>query len=204
MVDNKTVVLWDFDGVIMNSMHIRDLGFVKVLAEFPQPQVDQLMRYHGNNGGLSRFNKFRYFFETVRGEEVSNETIDVYAAKFSEIMLELLIDKKLLINETNLFIKNEYQNFKMHIVSGSAEVELKLICDKLNLTRYFKSIHGSPTHKNELVKQVIRENEYEKESCVLIGDSINDYNAAVINDIDFMGYGEDMGLMNKTTYKLFD
>ncbi len=56
---------------------------------------------------------------------------------------------------------------------------------------YFKIIHGSPTPKNELVKQIIEENNYNKEECVLIGDSINEYDAAKENNIDFYGYNNE-------------
>lgn len=199
MERSKRVILWDFDGVIMNSNHIRDLGFERVLEEFPQDQVDKLMDYHRENGGLSRFNKFRYFFEEIRGEEVSESAIELYAEKFSKIMLSLLIDESLLINETVQFIKKEYSNYAMHIVSGSAQVELRYICNELNLSKYFVSIHGSPTPKNDLVSQVIENNTYSIEDCVLIGDSINDYIAAEVNNIDFIGYGDNDQIINKST-----
>lgn len=199
MKKNKTTILWDFDGVIMNSNHIRDLGFERVLEEFPKKQVDELMNYHRKNGGLSRYNKFRYFFEKIRKEEVTEEIVYAYADKFSKIMLSLLIDESLLINETLEFIKKEYINYTMHIVSGSAQIELRHICNELNISKYFVSIHGSPTPKNDLVNQVLENYSYKPERCLLIGDSINDYIAAEINKIDFIGYGDDNHIINKST-----
>lgn len=65
-------IIWDFDGVIVESNHIREKGFRKVLESFPENQVEELLVFHNNNGGLSRYVKFRYFFENIRKEEISS------------------------------------------------------------------------------------------------------------------------------------
>jgi phosphoglycolate phosphatase-like HAD superfamily hydrolase len=182
------VILWDFDGVIMDSMPIRGRGFEEVLKEYPQDQVAELMAFHEYNGGLSRYVKFRYFFEKIRGEQITEEQVLALADKFSEIMLSLLLDEKLLIMDSVNFIKQNADNYEMHIVSGSDGNELCQICEGLQLAQYFKSINGSPTPKNELVRQVIANNHYEKHEVTLIGDSVNDQEAAQHNDIALFGY----------------
>ena len=122
------VIFWDFDGVILNSNEVRDSGFEIVLKDFPKNQVELLLNYHRQNGGLSRYVKFRYFFEVIRGEKVSNKQIQDYASKFSEIMLNILTNKDLLINDSLSFIKKNKEKYRMHIVSGSDGKELKLLC----------------------------------------------------------------------------
>src|SRR2546428_5884187 len=139
------VILWDFDGVIMDSMPIRDKGFEEVLKEYPMEQVKALMLFHQQNGGLSRYVKFRYFFEEIRKESITEDRINELASSFSKIMLSLLIDEKLLIEDSVSFIRNNLKNFEMHIVSGSDGIELRQICEALHLTQYFRSINGSPT-----------------------------------------------------------
>lgn len=181
-------IFWDFDGVLMNSNKIRDRGFLEVLKNYPEGEVNQLMRYHQKNGGLSRYVKFRYFFEEIRGEKVTEIEIQEWANKFSEIMLSLLINKDLLIQETNQFVESNYQNYNMHIVSGSDGKELNEICKGVGISKYFKTIKGSPTPKNVLVREIIEKEVYNKDECVLIGDSINDLEAANINGISFLGY----------------
>lgn len=182
------VIFWDFDGVIMDSMSVRDHGFEKTLENYPKEEVEQLLEFHNLNGGLSRYVKFRYFFEKIRNEEVTEDQIQELASKFSSIMLDLLIDEKLLIIETIEFIKNNYQNYKFHIVSGSDGVELNKICKGLEIDKYFLSIHGSPTPKSKLVADLLEEHKYNNENCTLIGDSINDAEAAFDNQIEFYGF----------------
>jgi len=182
------VILWDFDGVLMDSNSTRDLGFKEVLKEYPKEQIAALMDYHQRNGGLSRYVKFRYFFETIRGEEIDDKNVQLWADKFSTIMKEILVNPALLIQDSMDFVTKHYQHVAMHIVSGSDQSELRHICKACNISQYFKSIHGSPTPKIELVKQVLQDNAYQKDDCLLIGDSINDKEAAEINGIDFRGY----------------
>jgi phosphoglycolate phosphatase-like HAD superfamily hydrolase len=188
MLGNYKVLLWDFDGVIMDSMPIRTMGFEKVLKGYPQTQIDQLLAFHKANGGLSRYVKFKYFFENIRKEKVSNTYIAELANQFSEIMLSLLINKELLINDSVSFIRENYHKYDMHIVSGSDGNELRRICNELELSRYFKTINGSPVPKSQLVKINIETYNYNKNEIVLIGDSKNDYDASHENDISFLGY----------------
>lgn len=185
---NFKTILWDFDGVIMDSMPVRDKGFEIVLGKYPQEQVSLLMEYHRNNGGLSRYKKFRYFFEEIRKESITDSEIEVLAQEFSVVMLQNLLDSKLLIIDSLNFIKENYMKYNMHIVSGSDGNELRYICETLGLSKYFFSIHGSPTPKNELVKNVLFESNYKSEETCLIGDSFNDLEAADVNKIVFIGY----------------
>ncbi|MET3127329.1 phosphoglycolate phosphatase-like HAD superfamily hydrolase [Arcicella rosea] len=187
-ITDYKIILWDFDGVIMDSMPIRGKGFEEVLKEFPREQVEELLAFHEHNGGLSRYVKFKYFFEKIRGEVITDSQILEMAENFSKIMLDLLIDEKLLIQDSVNFIQKNVKNYEMHIVSGSDGKELNLICQSLDLARYFKTINGSPSPKNELVRRIIQENIYDLEDYVLIGDSINDVEAAEVNRISFIGY----------------
>lgn len=188
MLKNYKVILWDFDGVIMDSNAVRDIGFEKVLANYPKESIEELMKFHHQNGGLSRYVKFRYFFEEILKQEITEEKIQELASSFSVIMKSLLVNPQLLIEDSLNFIKSNYQNYNMHIVSGSDQNELRFLCSEMKLSQYFKSIHGSPTAKKDLVKQVLEINNYKKDNSILIGDSINDYEAAINNGIDFMGY----------------
>ena len=200
---NKIQTLfWDFDGVIMNSNAVRDRGFEEVLKEYPQLEVDALMDFHRRNGGLSRYVKFRHFFEDIRGERITEAEIKIWASRFSEIMMQTLIKPDLLIEETVDFIKANAQKYTMHIVSGSDQTELRHICKSLDIAQYFLSIHGSPTPKNNLVADLLEEKSYNKSTCLLIGDSRNDFEAAQVNAILFMGYGNE-NIKTKTNYKLF-
>ena len=200
LLKEKRNIFWDFDGVIMDSMPIRNRGFELALKEFPEKQVNLLMEFHLKNGGLSRYVKFRYFFEEIRGENITEEVIKQWAQKFSKIMRKELVQPVLLIEDSLDFIKENCKKFNMHIVSGSDGEELRYLCEKLEISQYFISIDGSPVPKKELVQRLLINHKYAREETILIGDSINDYDAAEVNDIDFCGYNNEQLKKLKTFY----
>lgn len=181
-------IIFDFDGVILDSMPTRDYGFREIFKEFDSKLVEKLIKYHNKNGGLSRFVKIRYFYEELLKKEISEEEVDFLANKFSSIMKVELIKKKYLIEETVEFIKDNYSRYNLHIASGSEHKELSYLCSELELEHFFMTINGSPTKKNIIVEKVININNYIRTETILIGDSINDYEAAKINEISFYGF----------------
>lgn len=188
MITNKQTILWDFDGVILDSMAVRDWGFEEIFKDFEAKQVAELLKYHRTNGGLSRYVKIRYFYEHILGKSITDEQIMSYAEKFSVLMKKELTNPKNLISDSVAFIKANFQKYHFHIVSGSDGEELRFLCKELGLSSYFISIHGSPTPKKQLVETLLEKHNYNKASTCLIGDSMNDYEAAEFNKIEFYGY----------------
>jgi HAD superfamily hydrolase (TIGR01549 family) len=176
-------ILWDFDGVILDSMKVRDWGFREIFKSFDNDKVEALLKYHTLNGGLSRYVKIRYFYKEITEKEVLE-----YANAFSVLMKKELINPSNLILESVQFIKDNYKKYHFHIVSGSDQEELRYLCKELDIYQYFLSIHGSPTPKKQLVKNVLETNQYLVSETCLIGDSINDYEAAKDNQIYFLAY----------------
>lgn len=183
----KTII-WDFDGVILDSMCVRDWGFEEIFKGYQDKDLEELMEFHSRNGGLSRYVKIRYFFEEILSIKVTDEKVLELANKFSLLMKKELINKKYLILESLNFIEENYNAFNFHIASGSDQKELRFLCEKLNISKYFESIHGSPEAKNDLVRTILETNNLDKATTCLIGDSVNDYQAAKINNILFLAY----------------
>lgn len=183
------VILWDFDGVIIDSNSVREFGFREVLKEFDSEQVEQLIDFHNANGGWSRYVKFRYFYEEILKRPISESQVQELANRFSSIMVESLPNPELLIEETVCFIQKMHSKRKqMHIVSGSDGSELRTLCEQLELSKYFLSINGSPTPKTALVKAIIDNGNTSTSQYCLVGDAVNDYAAANQNEIQFFGY----------------
>lgn len=184
----KKNILWDFDGVLINSQSVREEGFIRVLSDYPEKEIRQLLEYHRENGGLSRYVKFRYFFENIRQEAISEKKVLEMASQFSEIMRKKLVDQEVIIEDSHRFVRENYRSYVMHIISGSDQEELRFLCAKLELTKYFRTIEGSPTPKIQLVANLMNNFNHRPSETVLIGDSINDYEAAAKNDVEFYGY----------------
>ena len=203
-LNNFKHLFFDFDGVLFNSNKIRTEGFKIIFKKFPKPFIDKLVDYHDMNGGLSRYHKIKYFFENILKEEITDEKLQNYANEYGKFMSKKLFDQRLKISDSINFLKNNRAKFiQIFIVSGSDQNELRSLCEFLEIKNLFNGIYGSPTIKNELVKNVLKKNSLKLKDCCLIGDSLNDKEAALINGITFFAYNNDK-LYKYDTIKTFD
>ena len=196
---NFNNILWDFDGVLLDSMRVRDWGFRKIFKPYSSKQIEELIEFHRLNGGKSRYVKIRHFYENILDKTISEDEINEYSAEFSELMKKKLTDKKNLIDNSVNFIEKNKSKYNFHIVSGSDQKELRYLCKKLNIYNYFISIYGSPTPKDVLIDKLIKKYDYDIHETCLIGDSINDLEAAYVNKIKFFGYNNNL-LKGKCEY----
>ena len=194
-------IIFDFDGVILDSVPTKTEGFKKLFQNFSTDEVNKLVLYHELNGGKSRYVKIKYFFNELLHKDISEQEILEYANKYSEITKEELTNPKYIIEDTLNFIKTNHKKYEMHIASGADEEDLKYICEKLDLTKYFLSINGSPKIKSEIVKDILLDNRYDINETILIGDSVNDFDSAKDNGIDFFAYNNQK---LKNHYKYID
>lgn len=181
-------IIFDFDGVVVDSVSLKTEAYVKLFQQFSPEHVKTLIDYHIQNGGISRYVKIKYFFENILFESVSEDLIHDYAKRYSQLTITELLNDKYIIQEVVAFIRVCYRDCNLHIASGADETDLKLICDKFDLTQYFRSVQGSPRPKSLLVKEIIELNDYDRKNTIYIGDSLNDYEAAQDNGIEFCGY----------------
>ena len=181
-------IFWDFDGVIFDSMKIKSDGFMELFKEYDKLSLKRMEEYHYLHGGVSRFDKIRYFYNDILGKNINeNEILDL-ADKFATIIEKKLFNRDNLITDSINFIEKNYKKYKFHIVSGAEHNELNQICNSFDLSKYFISIDGSPTKKDILIKNILENYSYNREECILIGDAITDYNASLKNTIGFYGY----------------
>ncbi len=188
-LDQYEVLIWDFDGVILDSNDIRDQAFYYALKGFEVAKVDELLKYHRRNGGLSRYEKFDWFFSEF-SIQISEERRNIILKRFSDYCSSRIVDpillKKEVLNVLNYFYA---KNKIMYIASASSNDELNFAAKELKIACFFKSILGSPRNKIQSVKEIKNYNKkFSDADYIFIGDAINDLNAAKFNNIKFLGH----------------
>ena len=78
-------IIFDFDGVILNSVPVKTEAFRKLFEDFPKNKVEKLIEYHIQNGGKSRYIKIKYFFENILGQPIEENKINELAIKYSQL-----------------------------------------------------------------------------------------------------------------------
>ena len=179
-------IIFDFDGVIIDSDEIKEIAFRKSLNSFEKKYVDEFIEYHRNNLGIDRYTKFEYFSKNIlKSKEKFN--LNLVSNKFSKLVKEN-ISKKIIIKEVYNFIYEYNIKYNFFIISSADEIEIKWISKKLNINSYFDEILGSPEIKKNQIRNLILNNRLEKKSTIYIGDTYSDYVAAKSNKIKFYGY----------------
>lgn len=194
-------IIFDFDGVILDSVGVKTEAFRKLFEKFSPTSVEQLLDYHRQNGGISRYVKIRYFFEVILNQPISQEEMMEYASVYSRLTREELANPNYIIEDTLQFIKDHEGRYFLHIASGADEEDLRYICDQLGLSRYFKSIGGSPQTKEIIIENILKTYHYNRSETCMLGDSVNDFIAAEKNKIVFFGFNN-KDLQNMTNYLL--
>lgn len=179
-------ILFDFDGVLVDSNSIRHKGFATLFRLFPEKEVEELFHFSQKNGGMSRFEKIRYFFTQIRNENITEEKIFEYAKQYSVIVKEQVILSNAIPGSVD-FLESFKDSYTFALISASDQEELRDICHVRNIDSYFEEILGSPTLKAENISMLFAKKGWKKEESVYIGDSPNDLKAAMANNLDFIG-----------------
>lgn len=178
-------ILFDFDGVILESNHVKVDGFYRLFQEFGESKARLGANYFASNAGLSRYDVIAYFFLRILEKKLDDSTVMEYAKKYSDIVKDEVVKTKFVDGCEEFLLQNT--RCDLFVVSSSDENDLKYICETLDISRYFKDILGSPTKKAVNIKEIIKKYNLCKNETIYVGDSLNDYYATLENDLYFVG-----------------
>lgn len=177
-------IVFDFDGVLVESLDVKTEAFRELLKDFPE-DIDAFIKYHVENGGVSRYEKIRFFFNQLRKEPISEKDILKWCERYGEFVFKKVIASKFVKGAEEL-LKSCYGRYEMFVVSGTPEKELKLIIRKRGLEHFFKGIFGSPARKTTIVQRILSEYKIDPKETVFIGDAKTDLEAAKEHHIAFI------------------
>lgn len=184
---NWQAVFFDFDGVILDSVDVKTRAFANMFQKYG-PEVEKaVVQYHLNNGGVSRFDKFRYYYETILQKKIDEKKIEMLSEQFSELVVEEVLASPFIPGAETCLADLKKQKISCYVVSGTPHEEINLIVEKKGLSEYFKEIHGSPRKKWEICRDIIQKENYDTRKCLFLGDAMSDYEAAKKTGMNFLG-----------------
>lgn len=181
-------LIFDFDGVIAESVDVKTEAFGELFKDYPQ-HLKNITDYHLANGGMSRFDKFRHIYKNILKEQLSDDKFSELCRRFKELVAEKVVNSPYVKGAREL-LDSCLGRYVMFVVSGTPEDEIKMIVHRRGLEKYFSDVYGSPETKTELIKKIIR-NGFAPREAVFVGDSINDYSAAIETGIYFIARSAD-------------
>ena len=169
-------IIFDFDGVILESADIKTKAFKELFSGYPQ-KIGEIVRYHLLNAGISRYIKFQYIYDQILRQKLSKDTEIELEKRFSKIVLKKIL-RAPFVPGTAEFLNSHKNKYQFFIASGTPEEELLSIIFARGLHRDFKEIHGSPKKKTDIIIYIIDKYGFKNEEVVYIGDAQSDRIAA--------------------------
>lgn len=182
-------IIFDFDGVILESMDIKTNAFRELFKDFPE-HLDAILDYHLMHGGMSRYKKFKYIYKRILGKQLDDKKLEELGDKFSQLVVEKVMECPFIPGAID-FLEEHSKNLKLYVASGTPEEELRMIIKRRGLLKYFEGIYGTPKLKSEIIDKISSANGYRKNEVLFIGDSITDYEGAKKAGVPFIGFAGD-------------
>ena len=178
------IIIFDFDGVILESLDIKTKAFLKVYQDYPE-HAEEIAQYHLQNGGVSRYKKFVHINTNILGIPINDNKIEELAKIFSEAVVDEML-KCPFVNGALEFL-NKYSTLsRLYVASGTPQDELRFIVEKCKLAQYFDGVYGTPRTKAEIVKDILNKENINNNEAVFIGDAITDYEGAKEANVPFI------------------
>lgn len=186
-------LVFDFDGVILDSAIIKRQAFADLYADYPAHDYQAIVAYLSRRGGQPREVKFHHIEEHILGRSVNNQGIQTLCDRFKEN-----VEQKLMMAPTIPgaieFLRHWHMSRSLFLLSATPQYELDDIVQSRGLATYFKAVIGAPPDKSTGLRNLLARHHFDAQRAIMIGDSYNDYRAARSNGTLFIGVMADCNI----------
>ena len=186
------VVIFDFDGVVVESVNIKTEAFRELFQGYPD-HLKEILEYHLLHGGISRQEKIKYFYKNILKKSLTDEQLKDLSDQFSVLVKNKVIASQFVEGAEDLLEKCQVR-YDLFVVSGTPEEEVREIIKSRKLDQYFLDVYGAPRKKTELTSMILKNHNLKPPEVVFIGDSMNDLEAAKATGTYFIARSEDDNL----------
>lgn len=177
-------ILFDCDGVLLNSNRAKTEAFRIVATPFGDKAAEELVQFHVQNGGISRYQKFELLFRDILNEPVDKVIIQQLADEYGKVVYEQLLNCPVASGLTSM--RKATPQATWFIVSGGAESELRSVFKERGLAELFDGgIYGNPLSKDEILANLAA-SEAIRKPAIFLGDSRYDHQVASKAGFDFV------------------
>lgn len=177
-------ILFDFDGVLVNSLDIKTNAFYDMYLPYGEDVAEFVKEFHLQNGGVSRFEKFRLYHKKCLGIDIDDQTMNDLVADFSARVLEGVINCDE-VQGAEAFLKKYAQKLNCFIITGTPTTEIAKILKGRNWDSYFVAAMGSPEKKTHWVSELIAKDSVSSVDSIFVGDAMADFEASVHGQMPF-------------------
>lgn len=198
----KTIV-FDFDGVIINSNEIKEKAYFEVLPAHDHSLIKKII---GNQNVIqTRAAVFETFCvqKGFTGNDL-RRVIDIHCANYNAFVQNEI--EKLGVPETIIAALNTLsKNYNLYINSFTPQYSISETVERLKLGNFFKGVYGRisiESKKEEVLKQIMEKEKVIPAQVLFVGDAESDYKAAKNVECNFVGVSNDWNKWVKKEFVL--
>jgi phosphoglycolate phosphatase-like HAD superfamily hydrolase len=178
------VIFWDFDGVIKDSVAVKADGYERLFAPYGPTLALRVRQHHDAHGGMSRYDKIPTYLGWA-GEPATAAKVQDFCERFSTLVLQAVIDSAWVPGVLE-YLRMHYLRQHFVLVTATPQPEIQQILQALEISHYFREIHGAPKQKAVAMQDVLRRLACPVENALMVGDSDSDFHAAEANKVVFL------------------
>lgn len=177
-------VIFDFDGVILESADIKTAGLVEAFSDYPQ-HGEAIRAYDRAHMGLSRHAKVEGIYREVLGIPRAEAERTSRAEAFTRFTLDRVLSCPFVPGALEV-LQSLDSRCMAFIASGTPHEELEVVVGHREIRGYFEEVWGSPATKVEIVSDILARHGLDSGEVLFVGDSLTDYAAATEAGVPFL------------------
>ena len=179
----------DCDGVLIKSVDVKAEAMRRIGEPFGQELCDRLVMFQRIEGGISRYEKFRWLIKEARGREITTQEMTDLSSRYTMYLGDALMLCDFLPGLQSL-LEDWHTRIPLYVCSGAPQQELENVLQAKGVASYFCRIGGYPPTKTTLLGTLLREAGVPAAEAIMVGDTITDFRAAEENGTQFYGIGD--------------
>ena len=190
MIHEKEVFVFDLDGTLIDSNHIKAECFFDLCDSDDEKAIlDNLLLDPS-------FTRFEMFSTISKVLNLGSNYAERKLAEINLILRRRIAECEEIEGATELLRAIRPAGKKICISSMTPQKEIGLILQDRNWTGLISTFYGSPQKKTVTIQSIISTYKITRPNIVVIGDGADDYLSAQENRIDFIPVGEGRGSHN--------
>lgn len=179
-------IIFDFDGVLVESVDVKTRAFAELYRSHGETVVQQVVAYHLAHGGVSRYEKFRYFHRVFLDLELGDEEEGWLASRFSALVEDAVVAAPW-VRGAKQFVAAYHDRLPLYVASATPSEELLRIVRRRGVWTFFREVAGTPEKKGEIIRRVVAQHGYSPQRVLMVGDALADLEGAEFAGVSFLG-----------------
>jgi phosphoglycolate phosphatase-like HAD superfamily hydrolase len=178
-------VVFDFDGVVLESADVKTDAFVELFAPHGADVAAQVKAYHLANLGISRFKKFAWIHEHLLGRAITDDESRALGDRFTALALDKILAAPF-VPGAAAALEALAATHPLFVASGTPDDELQSIVDRRGLRARFREVHGTPAEKPAILRDLMQRHALAPAELLFVGDGASDHKAAAATGVEFL------------------